>query len=349
MNRTIFTITLLFAILNDLSAVQLYIDPFEILAGETKEVSINFTQENETSYCAAQFDVYLPKGLELVMENNVYGVLNPNRTTTSKPHVLRSSFYNNVCYRFMVFAMSGTQYIKGTSGELIKVKIRANGEVEGGTQICEIKNIKLTTAPSPSTVLLDAQTTQVAEYIAKISDSGYGSFSWPYALDFSACDGVATVFRAATTGANGSCILEPIADKIVPANTGVILKGTAGKYCPTMISLASPVESTLIPTSDATYTVNYDKEVYALSTKNGKTGFYPCREGVIVPQFKCYLQGTSTTNAKEIIFLEEDLSDISSLSVDESEHDCYSLSGIKVGTPTRKNVYIQNGRKILIK
>ena len=174
MNRTIFAITLLFAVLNDLSAVQLYIDPFEILAGETKEVSINFTQENETSYCAAQFDVYLPKGLELVMENNAYGVLNPNRTTTSKPHVLRSSFYNNVCYRFMVFAMSGTQYIKGTSGELIKVKIRANGEVEGGTQICEIKNIKLTTAPSPSTVLLDAQTTQVAEYIAKISDSGYG-------------------------------------------------------------------------------------------------------------------------------------------------------------------------------
>jgi len=245
--------------------------------------------------------------------------------------------------------MSGTQYIKGTSGELIKVKIRANGEVEGGTQNCEIKNIKLTTAPSPSTVMLDAQTTQIAEYIAKISDSGYGSFSWPYALDFSACDGVATVFKAATTGANGSCILEPIADKIVPANTGVILKGTAGKYCPTMISYASTVESTLIPTSGATYTVKYDKEVYALSTKNGKTGFYPCRKGVIVPQFKCYLQGTSTTNAKEIIFLEEDLSDISSLSVDESEHDCYSLSGIKVGTPTRKNVYIQNGRKILIK
>ena len=47
MNRTIFTITLLFAVLNDLSADQLSIDPFEILAGETKEVSINFTQDNE--------------------------------------------------------------------------------------------------------------------------------------------------------------------------------------------------------------------------------------------------------------------------------------------------------------
>lgn len=349
MNRTIFTIILLLSVLNGLATAQLFIEPFEILAGETKEVSINFTQDNETSYGAAQFDVYLPKGLELVKENNSYGVLNPNRTNSSRPHTLVSSFNNNVRYRFMIYSLSGTQYLKGTSGELVKVKVRANGEVEGGTQICEIKDIKLTTAPSPSTIKLDTETTQVTEYIAKISDSGYGSFSWPYALDFNACDGVSTIFRATTTGANGSCHLEPIADKIVPANTGVILKGTAGRYCPTIISSASSVESTLIPTSGATYTVNYDKEVYALSTKNGKTGFYPCRKDVVVPQFKCYLQGTSTTNAKEIIFLEEDLSAISSMNIDEPKQEYYSLSGIKVGTPTRKNVYIQNGRKIFIK
>lgn len=348
MNRTIFTIILLLSLLKGRATVQLYIEPFEILAGETKEVSINFTQDNETSYGAAQFDVYLPKGLELVLENNAYGVLNPNRTTSNK-HILVSSFYNNVCYRFMMYSPSGIQYIKGTSGELVKIKVKATGEVEGGTQICEIKNIKMTTAPSPTTQRLNAETTQVTEYIAKISDSGYGSFSWPYALDFSSCEGVSTVYRATTIGVNETCHLEPIADKIVPANTGVILKGTPGKYYPTILSSASAVESILIPTASATYTVNYDKEVYALSTKNAKTGFYPCLEGVIVPQFKCYLQGLSMSNAKEVIFLEEELSNISSMNIDEPEHDYYSLSGIKVVTPTRKNVYILNGRKILIK
>ena len=128
----------------------LIIGPFEINAGETKELTISL--ENDKDITLVQFDLKLPEGLSIpVNSKNKYVVSFTDRTTL-EDHSLHVNALNEG-YLFLLASMENTA-IEGNSGPLIIISLTANAAFAGGT--ITIDGIRLVspdeTAVSPSAV-----------------------------------------------------------------------------------------------------------------------------------------------------------------------------------------------------
>ena len=183
-----------------------------------------------------------------------------------------------------------------------------------------------------------------------VTTLGYASFSWPKALDFS--NSGLTAFIA-TSCSNTSIHLESVTK--VPANTGLILKGTAGS------DNTYPLETTEEATDDVsanmltsnttdTYTVATNN-VYVLSNlDNGQPGFYLASTGIHVGKYKSYLVLSENPSRKGLVFEESTtgISDSQSLGLSSPNTNLYDLQGRQVANPS-SGIYVRQGRKIIIK
>lgn len=131
--------------------------------------------------------------------------------------------------------------------------------------------------------------------------------------------------------------LVAVEDNVVPANTGVILKGTEGA----IVSFApnadvTPGENALAASvSGATV-----EGVHVLATVEGETGFYKYT-GTTIGAGKAYLEGVS---AARILFDTE--SAIESVATENNVKAIYNLQGQKL-SEAKKGINIVNGKKVL--
>ena len=125
------------------------VDPLTLSEGETGTLVINLEQEEAGKYCAFQFDLYLPTGVEIVSETGTNG--NPNYSNSFKLTDRKVS--HNISYiqkdgfwRVMVFDISngsnGT--FSGTSGAILEINVKTNDQFTVGTSTGSVKNIVLT-------------------------------------------------------------------------------------------------------------------------------------------------------------------------------------------------------------
>ena len=132
-----------------------------------------------------------------------------------------------------------------------------------------------------------------------------------------------------------------------PANTPVILKGSAGSHSLTVLESASAVGTNKLYRSNGTAENTDSRNVYALAKKGDPAvvGFYKLQDGVKVPEGKCYSApeflgfdfNGETTGINEVRGKMEDVSG-----------KVYNLAGQRVAQPT-KGLYIVNGKKVVIK
>jgi len=131
----------------------------------------------------------------------------------------------------------------------------------------------------------------------------------------------------------------------VAANTGLILKADVAKsYDIPVVASGAAVDGNLLKAAVAATEVAAD-ETYGL--KDGK--FHKLNAGTI-PAGKAYLLASDITSAPELsIVFEGNLTGISVTSAtSKNEGVVYDLQGRKVANPT-KGLYIQNGRKVILK
>lgn len=131
----------------------------------------------------------------------------------------------------------------------------------------------------------------------------------------------------------------------VAANTGLILKADAAKsYDIPVVASGVAVEDNLLKAAVAATEVAADQ---AYGMKDGK--FHKLNAGTI-PAGKAYLLASDITSAPELsIVFEGNLTGISVASAtSKNEGVVYDLQGRKVANPT-KGLYIQNGRKVILK
>ena len=197
---------------------------------------------------------------------------------------------------------------------------------------------------------------------AKVGAGGYGTFSWPRAVDFSKDTNVEAVYVAQSeVSSNGWLKLTSIG-KQVPAGTGVIIKGTAGEIVnpETTTDEVASVTSILKPTTpiyaeDGTstggaVTVKSGDKIYALKTVDGTASFHIVSPNVEIPKYKAYYEPTNTTtNTAKYITFGDTATDINALDMAEEEGDIFNLGGQKVQKTTMKGVYIKNGKKVVVK
>lgn len=151
--RTLYFILLSMATLGCFAQKGLSVEPLSLSPGETGQLVINLTQD-EDEFCAFQFDLSLPEGVEIVSvtdeESNTSNkwTLNTNRIHytdgADNPHKI-SSYNKSGAIRFMVFSMSGTKVrFSGTSGAIMYINVKAADDLTLGEQNVTVKNAQLT-------------------------------------------------------------------------------------------------------------------------------------------------------------------------------------------------------------
>lgn len=176
------------------------------------------------------------------------------------------------------------------------------------------------------------------------------SYSGKWALDFSGLDIMA--YKATQKNAN-TIHCESVT--IVPANKGIIIKGTSGEYqVPTTTEESTDdfTDNLLVANVDEEYIVTAADEgfIYRYVNKEGTAMFQKAVAGQRVSAGKAYLR-LAEASALEFIGFEESTTSIHS-SLFTSDNDAgvwYCIDGRRLnGKPTQKGVYIVDGKKVIV-
>lgn len=321
-------------------------------------VKINLVNDND--WCAFQFELHLPEGVEIGTYKNARGKIVPDYKNTvrltdnqEKDFSYEMNKVSEGVYRFIAYNMSNDPiYVNDDESDLsiFTIRLVATDQVSTGTFTASIKNAILSNSVDQSggTAVITGANCPITDsefkiqINAKIGAGGYGTFSWPRAVVFG--DDV-KVFTAKSEPKNGSLHLDEVVGNKVPAGTGVIIKGAAGIVNPeTTEDEVDAVETILGQTSAEPYTAG--SNVFVLKTVDGKAGFQPAAEDLVIPKYKAYL--TSASGAKMITF-GDTATGINAMDAATEEGDIYTLGGQKVQKTTMKGVYIKNGKKVVVK
>lgn len=146
---------------------------------------------------------------------------------------------------------------------------------------------------------------------------------------------------------------------VVSAGVPVLLKGDANKeYVLDKADGGSPVSTDLkmsdgTATSTAASASTAAATLYALSTVDGVTAFYPVKKGSAITAKRCYLEVKSTSPKAAFYSLGTNFGETTGISsvenkVEKADAPVYNLAGQLVGKDY-KGLVIKNGKKFVIK
>ena len=140
---------------------------------------------------------------------------------------------------------------------------------------------------------------------------------------------------------------------VVPAGVPVLLKGDANaEYALDKADGGSPVYTDL-KASDGTSTSTDAATLYALSTVDDVTAFYPVKQNSAIPAKRCYLEVKGTSAKAAFFSLGTNFGETTGISsvenkAEKADATVYNLAGQAVGKGY-KGLVIKNGKKFVIK
>lgn len=183
-----------------------------------------------------------------------------------------------------------------------------------------------------------------------IPSSSFATYAAYYPVDYAKSD--LEAYAVKLNDAKDGVVFTKISG-VVPAGVPVLLKGTADKeYALEKADDWSPV-STDLKFSDGTSASTDAATLYALSTVDGVTAFYPVKKGSAIPAKRCYLEVKSTSPKAAFYSLGTNFGETTGISsvenkVEKADAPVYNLAGQLVGKDY-KGLVIKNGKKFVIK
>lgn len=116
----------------------IFINDFTINASESKTIEVNMN--NVDTYCAFQFDMYLPEGLTIDEEDEEFLIEATSRLT--KSHMISTNKLSENVIRFVVYSNKNSN-IKLNEGAIMTIPFTASAEMAAGTYQIEIKDVIL--------------------------------------------------------------------------------------------------------------------------------------------------------------------------------------------------------------
>lgn len=172
-----------------------------------------------------------------------------------------------------------------------------------------------------------------------ITEAGWTTISHSDAFEVGEDVGYAAKF-------NGTSIdLIPVTK--VPANAGVIIKGTEGtakKLTFSIIESAESISDNDLQVSDGSVAGN--GSIYVLANGDSGVGFYKLASGQSVPAGKAYLE--ITAGGREFIGFAGDATTVKAVETLKKSGIIYNLAGQQVKS-AQKGIFIIDGKKIAIK
>ena len=194
---------------------------------------------------------------------------------------------------------------------------------------------------------------EVTNLPVSISAADYSTLYSPVALEVSG--GV----KAYTITVNGEWAhLNEITDNVIPANTGVVLyheNEATEHYDFVITSVDSNVEtSPLTGTFAATYV---GETAYVLANGTNGVGFYIAEKNqetntkFLNNAFKAYLPASAVTSGVKALRFNFDgeTTAIKTVETEKANAPIYDLSGRRVVNTVKGGIYIQNGKKFIVK
>ncbi len=172
-----------------------------------------------------------------------------------------------------------------------------------------------------------------------IGSLGWATYYSPVALDFSSVSGL----KAYTAAFESSTVTLTQVSQI-PAETPVVLAGTAGTYSVPTVSSASAVSGNGL-TGTMTGVVAGSNNYVLAAIDESTVGFVRVTEGIGIPGGKAYYAGSSSA-PDYFIFGTTAIQNIRQ--ADSNDGVYYDLQGRMTASPS-KGVYIKNGKKVIVK
>ena len=194
-----------------------------------------------------------------------------------------------------------------------------------------------------------------------IGDAGWATLYLDFAVGIP--EGLTDVFYISSIE-DGVAKGKTVAD-VIPAETGVLIKGGKGTYNMTESSSAAakPTDNLLTGTlegiadarTDALTSSAYGKSLYTLGRTNSGNVQLALFTGKKIEKNKAFLiwEGSGTVGEAKAFSIVMDNGTTAITAVDDGEtgnDDWYSLQGVRLsGRPTQKGVYIHQGKRIFVK
>lgn len=337
--------------------VKAEITPIIITANGEATAQMSLINPSQDVY-SFQFDLYVPEGVTLKLNNK--GKIKDNVSYELSDRIEDhqvdvSDHLDEGFYRFS--AISRDKVYPGENDNVVLTfHFVASDRISTGQLEAKIDNQRyaLDSSGDAGTGYKPAAANfNVAGKIdVAVSAAGYATFSWPRTLNFSQTG--LKVYRAAVLAEldndYGKMTTALIENGIVAANEGVLLKGNAGTYNPaTTEATPTSADNFFIGTAGGEVIPTAEQHYYVFAQKqNGSKGFYKVKTGVKIPQYKAYLNLDGDYSRITFDLAEEatGIRDLQNGSTDE----LYDLRGVKQNSQKqRKGVYIQNGKKVVIK
>lgn len=180
-----------------------------------------------------------------------------------------------------------------------------------------------------------------------VSDAGYATYATTNNIEVPESNDV-KVMTVKVNDDNSTITLYDVpAGKVIPANTGILVKAAQGDYNFVVTSdEGKELENNSLVAAKEAVTSD-GATFFALTKMDTKVGFAVVKEGVKIPAGKAYLSVPKASGAK-FFGLDGEATGINSVKTAKADGAYYTLEGVKTTKPV-KGLYIHNGKKIVVK
>lgn len=201
--------------------------------------------------------------------------------------------------------------------------------------------LSVTDNESESHIFLEEAT----EFKLNTDALGYVSFFAPTAVEI--LDNV-EVYTGKLNAQNSVVNLKKVNTKKIPANTAVLLRKGTSKTSFTVKKIASAPAIT--DNSLQGYTVSSNQHVanaYGFAVQGGKLVFIPLTDGVRA--FKAVIFNGNAAGMQEFIPAAFVPTGIEGVTVEENKEEIFDLTGRRVESPVKGQIYVKGGKKFIQK
>ena len=318
---------------------RLIVDNVTMETGSEKQIPILLTNKNH-QYVAFQLDLNLPEGIKLT-EANKY--LDSNNRTRLRDHNIEISQLTSGAYRLLVYSGSNATFVYN-NGIILTLSLQVDEYLNIGTFQAGITNQKFTTADGTKYSFEDTSfdITLTDKFVYITLENDWQMFCCDKDLS-NYTTGLNAYIASGRDLTQGQVIMTQISD--IPARTGILLVGEAGKTYQVRIKEAEYIYSNFLKgvLDETTITTGYLLD-------DGK--FKPVNGSATIPARSAYLNLSQTAQELDVILENNLYTNISTLEGQDSNVDSlwFTLQGTCLSErPSHPGIYIQNGKKVYVK
>lgn len=189
-------------------------------------------------------------------------------------------------------------------------------------------------------------TATAASYSTTINTTAQvGTLCLPFAAAIP--DGVTAYTLAYTSG--DAATATPV-ETTIPANTPVLLNGSgAATFTGASAAVAASASNVSGAMTGVFATTTVPTNSYVLQNGDSGVGFYKVDSDITANPFRAYLTAQGAGSKMRIIYPDNEATGIATVEAAAAEEGAiYNLAGVRVSQPT-KGIYIQNGKKFIVK